>query len=72
MEHTGDLIADLIIPDEELQVTRTETTYKMNFALFKIKRNQKKQVIMRHMIGKNYHQTIIICVSSDVLMKKGH
>ncbi|CAM4403598.1 MAG: hypothetical protein LEGION0398_MBIBDBAK_01210 [Legionellaceae bacterium] len=42
MEHTGDLIADLIIPNDELEVTGTETTYEMNFALFKIKRTVKK------------------------------
>jgi len=42
MEHTGDLIADLIVPEEELQVTGTETTYEMNFAVFKIKRTIKK------------------------------
>lgn len=42
MEHTGDLIADLIVPDEELAVTGTETTYEMNFAIFKIKRTVKK------------------------------
>lgn len=42
MEHTGDLIADLIVPDEELEVTGTETTYEMNFAIFKIKRTIKK------------------------------
>jgi hypothetical protein len=43
MEHTGDLIADLIIPDDDLEVTDTETTYEMNFALFKIKRTVKKR-----------------------------
>lgn len=42
MEHTGDLIADLLIPENELEVTGTETTYEMNFALFKIKRTIKK------------------------------
>lgn len=42
MEHTGDLIADLIIPENELEVTGTETTYEMNFAIFKIKRTIKK------------------------------
>lgn len=42
MEHTGDLIADLIIPNDDLEVTGTETTYEMNFALFKIKRTVKK------------------------------
>ena len=42
MEQTGDLIADLIIPDDELEVTGTETTYEMNLAIFKIKRTVKK------------------------------
>ena len=42
MEHTGDLIADLIVPEDELEVTGTETTYEMNFAIFKIKRTIKK------------------------------
>lgn len=42
MEHTGDLIADLLIPENELEVTGTETTYEMNFAVFKIKRTIKK------------------------------
>ncbi|MFT3741091.1 MAG: ORF6N domain-containing protein [Gammaproteobacteria bacterium] len=42
IEHTGDLIADLIIPENELEVTGTETTYEMNFAVFKIKRTVKK------------------------------
>ena len=42
MEHTGDLIMDLIIPDDELEVTGTETTYEMNLAIFKIKRTVKK------------------------------
>ena len=42
MEHTGDLIADLIIPENELEVTGTETSYEMNFAIFKIKRTVKK------------------------------
>jgi hypothetical protein len=42
MEHTGDLIADLMIPQDELEVTGTETTYEMNFAIFKIKRTIKK------------------------------
>jgi hypothetical protein len=42
MEHTGDLIADLIIPENELEITGTETTYEMNFAIFKIKRTIKK------------------------------
>lgn len=42
MEHTGDLIADLLIPENELEVKGTETTYEMNFAIFKIKRTIKK------------------------------
>lgn len=42
MEHTGDLIADLITPECESGVTETETTYEMNFAVFKIKRTVKK------------------------------
>ena len=42
IEHTGDLIADLMIPEDELEVTGTETTYEMNFAVFKIKRTIKK------------------------------
>lgn len=42
MEHTGDLIVDLLIPENELEVTGTETSYEMNFAIFKIKRTVKK------------------------------
>jgi hypothetical protein len=42
MEHTGDLIADLIIQEDEMEVTGTETSYEMNFAVFKIKRTVKK------------------------------
>src|SRR3990167_8613919 len=42
MERTGDLIGDLIIPDEELEVVGTETTYEMNLAIFKLKRTVKK------------------------------
>ena len=42
MEHTGDLIADLMIPEDELEITGTETTYEMNFAVFKIKKTIKK------------------------------
>lgn len=33
---------DLIIPDDDLEVTGTETTYEMNFPIFKIKRTVKK------------------------------
>ncbi len=42
IDRTGDLIADLIIPENELEVTGTETTYEMNFAIFRIKRTVKK------------------------------
>ena len=42
MERTGDLIGDLIIPDDELDVVGTETTYEMNLAIFKLKRTVKK------------------------------
>lgn len=42
MEHTGELIADLIIQEDALEVTGTETSYEMNFAIFKIKRTVKK------------------------------
>ncbi len=42
MEHTGNLVADLLISEDGLEVTGTETTYEMNFALFKIKRTIKK------------------------------
>lgn len=42
MEHTGELIADLIIQEDDLEVTGTETSYEMNFAIFKIKRTIKK------------------------------
>lgn len=42
IEHTGDLIADLLIPENELEVTGAETTYEMNLAIFKIKRTIKK------------------------------
>ncbi len=31
MEHTGELIADLIIPDDDLEVTGTETAYFTEF-----------------------------------------
>lgn len=50
MEHTGDLIADLIIPDDDLEVTETETSYEMNFAIFKIKKSLKKANNHRAMI----------------------
>jgi len=42
MEHTGELIADLIIQEDNLEVTGTETSYEINFAIFKIKRTVKK------------------------------
>ena len=42
MEHTGDLIVDLMVPEKELEITETETIYEMNFAIFKIKRIIKK------------------------------
>ena len=42
IEHTGDLIADLLVPENELEVNGTETTYEMNFAIFKVKRTIKK------------------------------
>jgi hypothetical protein len=42
MEHTGDLIADLLIPENELEITGTETTYEVNFAIFKIKERLRK------------------------------
>ena len=42
LEHTSQLIADLMIQDEDLEVTSAETTYEMNLAIFKIKRTVKK------------------------------
>lgn len=42
MEHTGDLITDLIIQDDDLELTSSETTYEMNLAIFKIKKTVKK------------------------------
>lgn len=42
MEHTGELIADLIMPDDELNIVGTETSYEMNLALFKLKKIIKK------------------------------
>jgi len=42
MEKTGDLIAELIVPDDDLHVVGTETTIEMNFAIFKIKKTVKK------------------------------
>lgn len=42
MEQTGQLISDLIIPESGMEVSGTETTYEMNFAIFKIRRTVKK------------------------------
>ena len=42
VEYTGDLITDLIVPENDLEVTGTEISYEMNFAIFKIKRTVKK------------------------------
>ena len=42
MGRTGDLIADLITPIDNLEIVDTETTLEMNFAVFKIKRTVKK------------------------------
>ena len=42
MEHVGDLITDLIIADDGLNIVGSETTYEMNFALFKLKKLIKK------------------------------
>ena len=42
MARTGDLIADLIIPEDDLDTIGTETTYEMNLAIFKIKKTVKK------------------------------
>ena len=42
MARTGDLIADLIVPADDLAVTGTETTIEMNFAVFKIRKTVKK------------------------------
>lgn len=42
MESTGDLIADLIVPDDEMEITGTETTFEINLALFKIKKLLRK------------------------------
>ena len=36
IEHTGDLIADLMISEDEFEVTETETTYEMNFAILRL------------------------------------
>jgi hypothetical protein len=32
VEHTSDLIADLMIPENDMDITGTETTYEMNFS----------------------------------------
>lgn len=42
LEQASDLIADLIIPENHLETTGTETTYEMNFAILKVKRTVKK------------------------------
>lgn len=42
MARTGDLITDLIIPEDELDVIGTETTVEMNLAIFKVKKTVKK------------------------------
>ena len=42
LERTGGLISDLLISENELEVTGSETTYEMNFAIFKIKKTIKK------------------------------
>jgi len=42
VERTGELISDLIIPDENLETTDTETTIEMNLAILKIKKIIKK------------------------------
>lgn len=42
LEHTGELISDLMIPKNELEVMGIETTYEMNFSIFEIKRTIKK------------------------------
>jgi ORF6N domain len=42
MARTGDLITDLIIPEDELDIIGTETTVEMNFAIFKMKKTVKK------------------------------
>lgn len=42
MEQTGNLITDLIIAGDELEVLGSETTYEINFAVFKVKKTIKK------------------------------
>jgi hypothetical protein len=42
MEHAGDLMADLLMSGNELQVTGTETTFEVDFSIFRIKRTIKK------------------------------
>lgn len=42
MEHAGELISDLLIPENELELTGMETSYEVNFAIFKVKRVIKK------------------------------
>ncbi|MDP4154027.1 MAG: ORF6N domain-containing protein [Bacillota bacterium] len=42
MEQAGSLVSNLLIPENGLEVKGTETTYEMNFAIFKLKRTVKK------------------------------
>ena len=42
MEHTGNLIADLLIPENELKVTETETIFELNLAMLKLRKTIKK------------------------------
>jgi len=42
MEYTGNLMADFLMPENELKIRGTETSYEVNFAIFKIKRTVKK------------------------------
>ena len=42
MGRAGDLIADLMVPADDGRNVDTETTFEMNFAIFKVKRTIKK------------------------------
>lgn len=42
MAGTGELITELVAPEEELEVIGTETIIEMNFAVLKIKKTAKK------------------------------
>ncbi|MES2204849.1 MAG: ORF6N domain-containing protein [Pseudomonadota bacterium] len=42
MARAGDLIADLMLPADDERNIDTETTFEMNFAIFKVKRTVKK------------------------------